>query len=341
MSDAQAAPMPPSEYLVDRKGERLDSFLARRIPSLTRSAAQRLVERGLVRVDGALERASFRLGFGAAVEVWPEELSATLVPAEAIPLDILYEDSALIVIDKPAGLTVHPAPGQQSGTLVNALLAHCPELRAAGEAIRPGVVHRLDRNTSGVMMVAKHERALQHLQDQIRRRTVEKRYLAAVAGVPDPEAGLIDAPIGRDPSDPVRMAIVEGGRPSRTEYRLIERFVDASLVEARLITGRTHQIRVHMTAIGHPIIGDATYGHRSDAIDRQALHAAVLGFRHPESEEALRFEAPPPPDFAALLATLRERAPLHGPDTAGADTVAAADPPGRRRLTRHRARHIR
>ena len=216
-----------------------------------------------MRVDGSLERPSFRLDFGSAVVVWPAAPARLLTDPEPIPLDVLYEDAWLIVINKPAGLAVHPAPGQPDGTLVNALLAHCPDLGAIGDAVRPGLVHRLDKDTTGVMMIAKQEPALRHLQDQIKNRSVEKRYLCVTAGVPDPEVGAIEAPIGRDRSDPTRMAIIDGGKPARTEYRLRERFADAALVEARLITGRTHQIRVHMAALGHPIVGDHIYGIRS------------------------------------------------------------------------------
>ena len=203
--------LPPTEYVVEREGERLDAFLARRVGSLSRTAARRLILEGLVRVDGGLERPSFRVGLGEAVVVWPTAPARLLAEAESIPLDVLYEDGWLIVINKAAGLTVHPAPGQPDGTLVNALLAHCPDLGAIGDAIRPGLVHRLDKDTSGAIMVAKHTLALQHLQAQIKRRSVEKRYLCVTAGVPDPEVGAVEAPIGRDRSDPVRMAIVDGG----------------------------------------------------------------------------------------------------------------------------------
>lgn len=330
-SDSTA--LPPSEYIVDREGERLDAFLARRIGSLSRTAARRLIVEGLVRVDGGLERPSFRLEEGGAVVVWPSAPAKLLAEAESIPLDVLYEDAWLIVLNKQAGLTVHPAPGQPDGTLVNALLAHCPDLGAIGDAIRPGLVHRLDKDTTGVMMVAKQEQALHHLQDQIKRRSVEKRYLCVTEGVPDPEVGAVEAPIGRDRSDPTRMAIVDGGKPARTEYRVVERFADAALVEARLITGRTHQIRVHMTALGHPIIGDVMYGTSSHVINRQALHAAVLGFRHPQDERPLRFEAALPADMESLVVATRARPPVFQEPAAG--LVRSA------RLTRHRARHVR
>ncbi len=328
------AALPPTEYLVDREGERLDAFMARRVETLSRTAARRLIENGHVRVDGSLERPSCRLGLGSAVVVWPTAPARLLTEPEPIPLDVLYEDAWLIVINKPAGLVVHPAPGQPDGTLVNALLAHCPDLGTIGDAVRPGLVHRLDKDTTGVMMVAKQEQALRHLQDQIKSHTVEKRYLCVTAGVPDPEVGAIEAPIGRDRSDPTRMAIIDGGKSARTEYRVLERFADAALVEARLITGRTHQIRLHMAALGHPIVGDHMYGIRSALIDRQALHATALGFRHPHDERELHFKAPLPADMQSLIAVIRERPPI---------PTAALRPsaPRSARLTRHRARHVR
>ncbi len=332
---------PPSEFLADSEDERLDVFLARRLPGLSRTAARRRIDAGLVQVDGDIERASYRLHFGEMVRVWPAQPAQPVAEAEDIPLDVRYEDADLLVLNKQVGLTVHPAPGEPNGTLVNALLAHCPDLKAIGDAIRPGIVHRLDKETSGLMMVAKHPQALQHLQDQIRARTVEKRYWTVVAGTPDPLAGRIDAPIGRDPADRRRMAIVDGGRPSLTEYKVVERFLDTSLLECKLITGRTHQIRVHLAAVGHPIIGDRVYGQPSDLIDRQALHARVLGFDHPRTGERLRLEVELPPDLLALVDRLRQPSPVHGRDIGAVATVAEQRGAPRRRPSRHRARHVR
>ena len=336
----ESASLPPLEYLADQDGERLDVFLARRCEGLSRSAARRLIINGLVQVEGELVRASHRLHFGQALRVWSEQPAAPLAAAEEIPLDVRYEDDDLLVINKPAGLTVHPAPGEPTGTLVNALLARCPELLRLGDAIRPGVVHRLDKETSGVMMVAKHATAQENLQEQIRHRSVEKRYWAVVAGTPDPLAGRIDAPLGRDRRDPRRMAIMEGGRPSQTEYEVVEGFLDTSLLECRLISGRTHQIRVHLAALGQPIIGDRVYGQASDLIDRQALHARLLAFDHPSSGERIRVEVEPPADFGALLERLRTREPVHGADIGA---VAAVGEPGgalRWRPSRHRSRRV-
>ena len=240
---------PALELMADRDGERLDVFLARRLDDSSRSQVRRLIDDGLARVDGELERASYRLRFGEMVAVH-EHNAAPLEAAVEIDLQVVYEDSQLAVIDKPAGLTVHPAPGEREATLIAALLATWPEIAALAEgesdALRPGLAHRLDRDTTGLLMVAKTGQALESLRDQLRERSIEKQYLTIVAGIPDPEAGLIDAPLGRDPADPRRMAVVERGRPAQTGYRITERFTDASVLECDLITGRTHQIRVHL-----------------------------------------------------------------------------------------------
>ena len=330
---------PPAEFLADSDGERLDVFLGRRLPGLSRSAARRLIDDGLVRIDGSLERPAYRLRFGEMVVLHPPGPAAMVAEPADIPLDVRYEDADVIVLNKPAGLTVHPAPGEREATLVNALLAHCPDLQAIGDALRPGLVHRLDKDTSGVMMVAKNPAALQNLQDQIRARTVEKRYVAVVAGTPDPLQGRIEAPIARDRSDPRRMAVVEGGKPSTTDYTVRERFTDTSLLDCHLITGRTHQIRVHLAALGHPIIGDPGYGQRSHLIDRQALHARLLAFDHPSGGRRLRIEVEPPDDIQVLFAALRQAAPVHGADIGA--TVAPARESRRWKQSRHRAKRVR
>ena len=331
----------PSEYLADQEGERLDQFLARRLPGLSRTRAQRMIQDGMARVDGSLERPGYRLRFGEMVSVIPETAPELAAEPEAIPIDVRYEDADVIVVNKQVGLTVHPTPGHSTVTLVNALLAHCPDLAPIGDAIRPGLVHRLDRNTSGVMVVAKNMAAMETLQEQTRARTMEKRYHAVTAGVPDPATGTIDAPIGRDPSDRRKMAIVERGKASRTEYWLRERYRDAALVECRLITGRTHQIRVHLSAMGHPVLGDEVYGSTSALIDRQALHAFKLGFDHPRSGERVVVEAEPPDDMQGLLAALRDEAAAHRLDVKDVDTVPALPESRKWRQSRHRARHIR
>jgi 23S rRNA pseudouridine1911/1915/1917 synthase len=308
-------------------GERLDRALHEALPDLSRTAVQRLIDGGHVRVNGKSVRSGHKLSTGETVD-W-EVPDAVPMPAshprEAIPLDILFEDDDLIVLNKPRGLVVHPAPGHASGTLVNAVLAHAgDDLSGIGGVERPGIVHRLDKDTSGLMVVAKTEPAYHSLQHQIQERSAERRYLALVRGAPRFERAAVDAPIGRNPTDRKRMAPIPRGshhthREAQTHLRVLERFPGLALLEAKLLTGRTHQIRVHCAYIQLPVIGDETYGPRP--IDRdptlprevvaalrglggQALHAYRLAFDHPITSQRLQFLAPPPPDFAALLAAL-------------------------------------
>jgi 23S rRNA pseudouridine1911/1915/1917 synthase len=295
-------------------GERLDIFVARRCPGLSRSLVQRLVREGRVTVGNRPGRAGQRLERGDRVLVrMPPEEPETL-RAEAIPLAILYEDADLLVVDKPAGLTVHPAAGVRRGTLAAALLAYRPELAAVGGPERPGIVHRLDRDTSGLLVVAKNEAARAALARQWKERLVEKGYLALVHGRLEPSQGVIDAPIGRDPRHRQRMAVVEGGREARTAYR-VRRYLPArparrdvySLVEVTPSTGRTHQIRVHFAALGHPLVGDRVYGRPSGVLGRQFLHAHRLAFRHPVDGRPLEFESPLPEDLRQALQRLAAR----------------------------------
>ncbi len=293
---------------------RLDRYLADRVPELSRSAAQRLIGGGQVTVDGESVKASYKVRPGdQIVAILPVEESPELVP-EAIPLTVVYEDKALLVVDKQAGMVVHPAPGHPGGTLVNALLAHCPELTASGDD-RPGIVHRLDRDTSGLILVAKSEKVRRALQRQFKDRQVRKAYLALLDGHLQPAYGRIEAPLGRDPHHRQRMAVLAGGREAITEYHVLEQFAhqvgpvagDYALVQAEPLTGRTHQIRVHFASVGHPVVGDAVYGHRKQRlpVDRQFLHAQRLGFKHPLTGERLELEAPLPEDLAAVLELLR------------------------------------
>jgi 23S rRNA pseudouridine1911/1915/1917 synthase len=289
-------------------GERLDVFVARRCPGLSRSLVQRLIREGRVAVDDRPGRASQRLepGHRVLVRVPPGEPEA--LRAEPIPLTIVYEDDDLLVVDKPASLTVHPAAGVRRGTLAAALLAHRPELAGVGGHERPGIVHRLDRDTSGLLVVAKNEASHTALARQWKEREVEKGYTALVHGRLDPPEGVIDAPIGRDLRHRQRMAVVEGGRAARTAYRLRRYLVAGqqgySLVDVRPSTGRTHQIRVHFAALGHPLVGDRLYGRPSPVLGRQFLHAHRLAFRHPADGRPLEFESPLPEELSAALAGL-------------------------------------
>jgi 23S rRNA pseudouridine1911/1915/1917 synthase len=293
-----------TELIADVGGERLDVFVARVLPALTRSHVRRLIDGGRVRVDGTPAKAALRLEPGRRVSVdAPPPLPAHATP-EDIPLDIIYEDADVLAVNKPAGMTVHPAAGHESSTLVNAILAHCDDLSGIGGVMRPGIVHRLDRDTSGIILVAKNDAAHQSLARQLKERSVEKTYLALVEGTPKPATGVIDAPIARDPRRRQRMAVVAGGREAQTDYRVVERFRGASLVEARPRTGRTHQIRVHLAAIGHPIVGDRLYGKASRLVRRQFLHALRIAFAHPRTGARLTLETALAPDLELALREL-------------------------------------
>lgn len=299
-------------------GERLDRALSGHMANISRSYAALLIERGLVRVnDVPVTKSSHKLRADDWVEVDVPAPEPTELRAESIPLSVVYEDSDLLVVDKPAGMVVHPAPGHGGGTLVNALLAHVPqlELDMGGEA-RPGIVHRLDKDTSGLIVVAKRRGAHEALARQMADRSMLKEYLAVVLGAPNPPAGVIDAPIARDPRDRQRMAVVAEGRPARTRYWTERALGRYRLVRLRLETGRTHQIRVHMAATGHPILGDPLYGKSTlkDAaplgLTRQFLHARLLGFTLPSSGEWREFESRLPEDLQAALDILDGVVPL-------------------------------
>ena len=288
--------------------ERLDKFIAASLPDLSRSYVQQLIEAGQVRVDGVVRRAKFKVTPGEVVVVDVPPTAVEAVEPEAIPLAIVYEDDDVIVLDKPAGLVVHPAPGHARGTLVNALLHHAPGISIGGTN-RPGIVHRLDKDTSGLMVVAKTDRAHAALVGQWATRSVRKGYVALAAGVVEPDEGTIDAPIGRDPVHRQRMAVTPKGRPAVTHFAVRERFAAVTLLDVEIETGRTHQIRVHLAFIDHPVVGDAVYGRAGarrgePSAPRQFLHAARLGFRLPDGRD-VAFESPLPPDLAAALDALR------------------------------------
>ena len=313
-SSAKGVADPESRYdfLVGERPDpsRLDAWLAARpelaAEGLSRSRIQSLASDGLITVNGSPARASQRVRAHDAivVNVPPAQTLEDLVPQD-IPVPVIYEDEHVIVVDKPVGLPVHPGPGHPDGTLVNALLARCPDIRGIGGEIRPGIVHRLDRDTSGIMVAAKTQRAHQNLTEQIRARTVRKDYTAVSVGLVTPEDGTIDAPIARDPRHRQRMAVDAGGRPSRSHYRTVEELPGHTLLRVGLETGRTHQIRVHMAYSGYPLLGDPVYGRPSPLIDRQFLHASDLGFHHPETGRWMDHHAPLPADLEQTLELLR------------------------------------
>ena len=280
---------------------RLDVFLSKECPDISRSQIQRLIKTGFVKVNGHLSKASASLESGAVVAITiPEPKPANLLPQD-IPLDVIYQDSEIMVIDKPPGMVVHPAPGHMDGTLVNAIIHMCPDLKGIGGELRPGIVHRLDKDTSGLIVVAKTENAHNNISLQIRQRTIEKEYIALGLGYVKPLEGVIEAPIGRDRNNRKRMAIVEGGRESRTKYKVIRQPKGYSLLEIRPETGRTHQIRVHFASIGHPLAGDTVYGGKTTGLSRHFLHANRLGFCLPSTDKYTEFEAPLPADLRLFL----------------------------------------
>ena len=288
-------------FVADKPGIRLDKYVGEKCPELSRTHAQRLIAEGYITVNNRVTKAGLKLSAGDRVDiVIPPTPPSPLLP-EAIPLKILYEDDDLLVIDKPPGLTVHPAPGHPSHTLINAVLSHFPHLADISDSLRPGVVHRLDKDTSGVMLVAKNSVAQINLAEQFRAHSVVKAYLVLVKGHLTPENGIIEAPIGRDPRNRKRMAVVTRGREARTEYQVVRYIDDFTLLEVRPETGRTHQIRVHLSAIGYPVVGDAMYGVKSAVLSRQFIHASRLGFKSPSTDEYVEFTSELPADLEQAL----------------------------------------
>ena len=279
---------------------RLDKYLTQVLPQFSRAYLQKLIVQGYILVNGQRTKANQRLSNVDSITVKLPPLP--LYPlAEPIPLTIIYGDEEILVIDKPAGLTVHPAPGHPSHTLVNAILAHCPDLAMSNELTRPGIVHRLDKDTSGLIVIAKNDSAREYLAAQFKSRTVIKGYLVLVKGRLSPEQGMIEAPIGRDPHSRRRMAIVETGKEATTRYRVRQYLDNYTLVEVTPLTGRTHQIRVHLSAIGYPVIGDSLYGAKSTHLNRQFIHAYRLGFCLPSTKQYQEFIAPLPVDLEQAL----------------------------------------
>ncbi|MGY8620653.1 RluA family pseudouridine synthase [Bacillus safensis] len=291
----------------DQTSERLDKFLSTTEPEWSRTQVQQWVKDGLIEVNGKQVKANYKVQAGDQIKVDipdPEELD---VEAEPMDLDIYYEDADVLVVNKPRGMVVHPAPGHVSGTLVNGLMAHCKDLSGINGVMRPGIVHRIDKDTSGLLMVAKNDMAHESLVDQLVAKTVTRKYTAVVHGIIQHDTGTIDAPIGRDKKDRQSMTVTkENAKQAVTHFDVIERFKDFTVVECRLETGRTHQIRVHMKYIGYPLAGDPKYGPRKTVdFNGQLLHAGVLGFDHPRTGEYIEFTAPIPADMQAFIDSLR------------------------------------
>jgi 23S rRNA pseudouridine1911/1915/1917 synthase len=288
-------------FVVDIAGLRLDKFVGERCPELSRTHAQQLIQDGFITVNGKAVKPSLKLNIGDKIDIVIPPAPPSRLEPENIPLHIIYEDADLLLVDKPAGLPVHPAPGHPSHTLVNAVLSYLPALAADADAVRPGIIHRLDKDTSGLLLVAKNRPAQANLSQQFKNRVVKKTYITLVKGKLTPEKGAIEAAIGRDPSHRQRMAVVSKGREARTEYRVIKYIGNYSLLEIKPETGRTHQIRVHLAAIGFPIVGDATYGLKAPRLPRQFLHASKIAFRLPSTGACVEFESPLPPDLEQFL----------------------------------------
>jgi 23S rRNA pseudouridine1911/1915/1917 synthase len=304
----------------DAVGTRLDSFLASRIDAISRTRLQRAIEDGDVLVNNRIVKASYRLHAADQIEIDLPEPGPVEILAEPIPLSIVYEDTDLVVVDKPAGIVVHPGAGIESGTLANALVYHFNELSGRAGSIRPGIVHRIDRETSGLLVVAKNDQAHEKLSDQFRDRSIFKMYVALVYGQMSRDRGEVEANIGRSPNNRTRMAVLKGGagRPARTIFQVDKRFQELTLLSVEIKSGRTHQIRVHLSHIGHPVVGDTAYGQgrentvqdvmtrqRIKSLGRHFLHSSRLAFEHPTSHERMEFSSPLPPGLQSMLEGLR------------------------------------
>ena len=296
--------------LPDRADERVDACIARLVSDVSRSAAQRLCEDGQVLLNGAPAKKNARVAPGDVLELTLPEPQPTQAQAEDIPLDVAYEDADVIVIDKPKGLVVHPAAGHWEGTLVNALLHHCRDsLSGVGGALRPGIVHRIDKDTSGLLIVAKNDFAHQKLAAQLQDHTLARTYVCIVCGNLREDAGTVNAPIARDKNDRKKMAVRPDGKPAVTHWQVLARYPGYTYVQCRLETGRTHQIRVHMASLGHPILGDTVYGHKKPELGQntQCLHAKELTFRHPRTDEPVTVTCPLPEEFERVLQVLEHK----------------------------------
>lgn len=296
---------------INEPAERLDAYLAEHFADLSRSRLQKLIKEGLVQVNDQKVKPSCPLELGDEVTVMVPMASPVAVEAEDIPLDVIYEDEDVIVVNKPRGMVVHPAVGNYSGTLVNALLHHCKDLSGINGELRPGIVHRIDKETSGLIIAAKNDKAHRGLVEQWQTREVKRHYKALLHGSMGEPGGVVDAPIGRHPKDRKKMAVVPlTGKHAVTNYKVLERFARYTLIEAKLDTGRTHQIRVHTQYLGHPVVGDIIYGPKGKSAVKigMLLHSATMEFRQPITGEIIRLEAPVPEDFAQMLEDLRSGA---------------------------------
>lgn len=288
-------------------GIRIDKFLVKHNPNETRSALKNYFDQGLVLVNGKNVKPSFIVHENDAIDISDLEIKTSTVEKENIPLDIVYEDEDVLVVNKPSGMVVHPAFGHHDGTLVNALMYHCTDLSEINGVIRAGIVHRIDKDTSGLLVVCKNDAAHHSLSNQLKAKTTTRKYIALVNGVIDHNYGKIVAPIGRDPKNRQRQAVVADGKEAITHFKVLERFKDATLIECQLETGRTHQIRVHMAYIGHPVIGDLLYGTRRAASPfGQYLHAKTLGFIHPKTNKYMEFTSELPKEFEDMIASLKK-----------------------------------
>jgi len=297
------------QITAEENGARLDSYLAQSLEGVSRSYLQKLIGEQLILVNQKAVKANYKVKTGDVLLVQLPEAAPIDVLPEPMDLNIVYEDGDLLVVNKPAGLVVHPAHGHYSGTLVNGLLAHCSDLSGINGKLRPGIVHRIDKDTSGLLMIAKNDLAHQHLAAQLKEHSIKRAYYALVQGVLSEPAGLVDAPIGRHETDRKKMAVtLKNSKEARTHYYVKERFARHTFIECRLETGRTHQIRVHMAYLGHPLVGDPLYGTRKNNLDfpGQALHAYALGFIHPRTGQPLYFEAPLPAHFQRVLKDLAQ-----------------------------------
>ncbi|MBM7869351.1 23S rRNA pseudouridine1911/1915/1917 synthase [Clostridium pascui] len=293
----------------ENKGKRLDAFLTENFDGKSRSFIQGLIEKEEVLVNSNIKKSNYKLRVGDEVQVNIPDPTHVNIEPEDIPIDIIYEDSDIIVVNKPQGMVVHPAPGNYEGTLVNALLNHCSDLSGINGVARPGIVHRIDKDTSGILVVAKNDNAHNKLSEQFKEHSITRVYLALVEGIIKEDEGTVDAPLARHPKERIKIAIVPGGRRAVTHYKVIKRFKDHTLVECKLETGRTHQIRVHMCHIGHPLVGDPVYGYKKQKfnLEGQMLYAQKLGFVHPKTNEYVEFQCDIPSYFKNVLDILEKQ----------------------------------